>query len=785
MPGACIAGGDGFDPLAEIAQHALGARQQLGRGVALVGQPGVDHLFERPGGIAEVGEADHARAALERVERAAQDGEFFGVAGTVAERGDGGQAVAHHFAGFVQEDVLQVVFFELGDLGVGQRRRARDLGGPALGLAAEFLQRRRLGLAVGRGQRGELGSDLRVDLLDAEHGLGGRCGGAFGRGRGIDGLAAHQRLEFTGFGIEHEQALGQCGLVAQHVDEETERAQVVAERVEGGHFLDGRAVDLQHLLDVVAHALHGVRGLLEPQHREHAAHLHELGGHGAQQRLFGRAAEILVERLLEFAQVAAQFVDHGAHGLAVADAAVQVLHPRLERLGTAAVAHTLDAAGQLQRAGRELRVAGVEVFERGFEVQHRGGDFHRQFGVGRLAGTHRGVHGMGQRLHHRLARRVQLQQRFTELRERVGHLARARDVAARERRPHFLGGLDALARLREHQRVEAAELHHGVVDARFLRHAPGAAHGAQRGGVVLRAGHGLGAEEEQVLAEAVGHHAVAARQRGVLQQHARGGALDVGVGGNQAQRKGFEEAGGQRPEARDARQQRTAPEPQAQRMQPSRGLCVAALDQLQHLAVKPRTHGRVISERGLREGRLDLDPAPCGAPQVRRMDALIAAQLQHVAVLREQRHRRHGLAGQQCAEEIGDGKAGTLDLVHGTLGAALRFGNEALHREFDGAQHQRGRAVADHLQRADGLVQLLAGHLQRAALGLRGTAHVAHETPQRLADTVEGFLDFSQHPGQRPEVFGGRHVAGEGGRGRGLNRHVVARRSYLSVVTRS
>lgn len=97
------------------------------------------------------------------------------------------------------------------------------------------------------------------------------------------------------------------------------------------------------------------------------------------------------------------------------------------------------------------------------------------------------------------------------------------------------------------------------------------------------------------------------------------------------------------------------------------------------------------------------------------MHALVADQFEHVAVLREQRHRGHGLAGQERVEEIGDGKAGALDLLDRAVGAALRLGNEALHRELDGAEHQRRCGVAHHLQRAHGLVQLLAGHLQRAA----------------------------------------------------------------------
>jgi hypothetical protein len=54
---------------ASAAQRA----QVLGRRL-LVGQPGVEHLLQRPAGFAELVQADHPRAALERVEGAAQRG---------------------------------------------------------------------------------------------------------------------------------------------------------------------------------------------------------------------------------------------------------------------------------------------------------------------------------------------------------------------------------------------------------------------------------------------------------------------------------------------------------------------------------------------------------------------------------------------------------------------------------------------------------------------------------------------------------------------------------------
>ncbi len=107
--------------------------------------------------------------------------------------------------------------------------------------------------------------------------------------------------------------------------------------------------------------------------------------------------------------------------------------------------------------------------------------------AGGLRRTQRGFDRVVQRLRHRLARRMQLLQRFAELGEGVGHLPRARNVAARERRPHFLGGLDALACLCQHQRVEAAELLDRVVDLLLVaprprRRAPRAAWRLRRAG---------------------------------------------------------------------------------------------------------------------------------------------------------------------------------------------------------------------------------------------------------------------------------------------------------------
>ena len=80
---------------------------QLGLRWALLGHGSVEGLLHRPSGIAKLGQADHARAAFERVEGAPQRGQAFQIAQILAQRCQCGQAVAHHLTGFFQEDVEQ------------------------------------------------------------------------------------------------------------------------------------------------------------------------------------------------------------------------------------------------------------------------------------------------------------------------------------------------------------------------------------------------------------------------------------------------------------------------------------------------------------------------------------------------------------------------------------------------------------------------------------------------------------------------------------------------------
>ncbi len=179
-----------------------------------------------------------------------------------------------------------------------------------------------------------------------------RFDGAFQRpiGRRAVATAAADRTQASAFGIEREQRLGHLRLHTQHFDEESECAQV------GGQALDramrprllrvDAAMDQE--VDILAHAQHGLRSVIEAEDGQHPSHGLQLVGHGNEHRGLGRLAEELVDELLGLRERCAQLVDHAAHRLAVGHAAVQLLHPRLERLGGGTVAHARDAL-RLQR----------------------------------------------------------------------------------------------------------------------------------------------------------------------------------------------------------------------------------------------------------------------------------------------------------------------------------------------------------------------------------------------------------------------------------------------------
>jgi len=77
----------------------------------LVGQARVVELFAGPGGIAELLQAHHARAALERVERTADGGHLAEIVGRLVQVVAGGARGLYDFARFLEEDLAHLVVF--------------------------------------------------------------------------------------------------------------------------------------------------------------------------------------------------------------------------------------------------------------------------------------------------------------------------------------------------------------------------------------------------------------------------------------------------------------------------------------------------------------------------------------------------------------------------------------------------------------------------------------------------------------------------------------------------
>ena len=215
----------------------------------------------------------------------------------------------------------------------------------------------------------------------------------------------------------------------------------------------------------MAHVRHRQRALFEVQHREHTAHDAELRRHRQQELALPGVAEVLVDLLFDLRQRHAQLVHHAAHGLAVADAAVELFDPGLQRLHLAAGARQLHTLRhQLRALGQTGRVE-LALFDDGVEPQHRRGHLHGQRRARRLA---RGSHLRGgrlQRMRQHLATGQEARQGVAQQGHRLGHAAQAADVATGHCRPDIPGADHAFARLRDHRRVKAAQSRGLVVGA--------------------------------------------------------------------------------------------------------------------------------------------------------------------------------------------------------------------------------------------------------------------------------------------------------------------------------
>ena len=143
------------------------------------------------------------------------------------------------------------------------------------------------------------------------------------------------------------------------------------------------------------------------------------------------------------------------------------------------------------------------------------------------------------------------------------------------------------------------------------------------------------------------------------------------------------------------------------------------------------------------------------------MHAVAGHQFQHLAVLREKRHRRCRLALEDTFQVFRQGKTGAFDLVRRIVAAQLGPLDEFLGQRLHDAQDLRRGTQAHHLERTDRLVQLLAGNpqLTRIQIGQVGATRqlgITHEAAQRLRCDVQRLAQLVQHPRERPQVARGQ-----------------------------
>ena len=525
-------------------------------------------MLHGPGCLAKLGQAHHARTALQGVEGPTQGGLHGQVTRLGRQCPDGIVPRVHHLAGFFQEDVQQVVL--VGRRIFGGRRdrfwrgggsdrlqRVQCTGQAGFVLSAcrigGALRRIRQGRLVGQGGHGRNLIELPRDGLGRQTLIQQRGWrrhrhhnarlaiqqqiNAAGLGRRLvdhwprRGRATRHMPEFSEGGVVDEQLACQHRLVAQHVDLKPERTQAVAELLEGARAVGLHRIGLggHELIDHVAQATDGQRGLVQTQHGQHTTHLPHQRRHRGQHGPLGRVAEELVQMLLHLAQRGAQLAHHGAHGLAIADVAVQFLHPGLQGRRQRPCPHRVQALGQLSQACGERHVTGLKIGERRLQEQHRGGGFHGQFGP-RWTPRLRDLLGdTVQRRAQHMPLMVQFVQRFGHQAELVDAGLGARHVPAGQGGPVLLDRFDATARLCQNRRIVEAE--GGLfVRRRILGlQGPGLAHRIQSRGSRPRVGACLGTEKQQVVGQPLGHRLAALCQRRVLDKDARGSPLDAHI----------------------------------------------------------------------------------------------------------------------------------------------------------------------------------------------------------------------------------------------------------------
>ncbi len=779
-------GGDVGHPGVEVVEGLVREVQQRLVGALLVGQAGVVQLLAGPAGFAELVQPDHARAALERVEGPAHGGHVLQVLALLAQGLQGLAGGLADFLGLGQEDLQHFLVQGGGIFGDGRadgrqlrhhRRAGRDQvveglrrlgaglvgtgrGGRAFdGLGAGGVQHL-LGRLRGLGDGGLVGGAcLQGDEFEAAGQILGRqLAGRHGRGGGLhlaeqvgrvghrDGralLATHLGVQAAGRIVEMEHALGELRLHAEHVDEEAQGAQVVGQAIEDLLGAGQARVDLGagERIDLIAHAHAGQRGLVHAQHAQHAAHALQLARHGDQDLALGGVAEVFVDLALDLGEAGAQLVHDAAQGLAVRDAAVQILHPGFEFLGRLAAGHGRHAPGQGAHAIGLLGLVEGGVIQGGLDVQDGRGHLHGQMRRGRLVGAQRRDDGALQHLAQHGAFGEELAEGLGQRCELLAEARQAVRFTLGGGGPALLGSMHAALGLRHPVRVDAAEALVLVVAGGGRFQVVGGTHGVQARGLAgLGRQAGLGAEEQQILAEAVGDAHLARAAGAQLRQQARAQALGVVVRLQQALGLSLELGRGQLPQGAGLLVDRGRTEARAQLAQEAGVAGRRRAHLLEQRGLEDIAHGIRAQARDRREAR-HFAPGPFVMPQIRRMHPLGLRQLGELAIGREQGQRGDGIARQHAGDQGQQREMRALDGFDGMQVQVLRGGRQVTQRTLTGAQQLGASRQAHHGHHAHELVQLRGSGLNQLvrALGL-ATEHQGAAALVVTQHTAQGLV---------------------------------------------
>ena len=585
----------------------------------------------------------------------------------------------------------------------------------------------------------ELGAQLRDRRLD-------RVAAVVGHGHGRGALLAREQ--------RCDQAVAVGTLLLHRLDVEPESGQRFREHLEvvvrDRRVRAGVGVDLQ-----LARRQQAI-GFVQAEHRQRAADLLAVLGERREVGALAVVAEERVEHLLHVPQVGLDlaadlreqhallrafrhFVEHrrGGRGAALAGAR-----------GVEAREHRVDLL-------REIAAQAAVVLERALRQQQGSRVFHRH----RLRHAGRGhlveaLHQRRRQLHHRavadLGRlRVHRRQRLLELRQ----VLRA---ARRELEPGVLGARQLLARLAQ-QRLDLDQV--GVEHFRRRNQAGQPECSLHR--LHLRRHRRADRHVVQNFAtEAVGDLGAAFDDTPDLQVDPRGELLDAETG--------LEAVLGQRLEQRPDRPPER-PQPLRRRRVLDTGDRVAHRARAVLVAAQPGKQAALertalLDEVGRQLGRgnrlawrnLRRPWRKIGIEQVGRRRGLDPARRLHRLVLWEQLERNRRRAVDQLVQENAQLAAGAIDVVAGRHCRRRRHFLDQRELALDLVGERDHGVETDHLDRAGGLVYVLARMLERRrVLGRR------LEDGERVQAARQRLVDLSLHPRKRAKIeFGcgvGRH----------------------------